>query len=537
MNCPSPVAPGCLGTTGANVGFAVLMVPEPIDAQHNQVEARLSYGGEKLRLSGGYYGSFYRNANAILNPNVPGSLNNAVGTLLPLNTGLQALLNQPLALPPDNEAHQFDITGNYALTNLTRVNFKFAYAQAKQDQNFAASGFAAAPVGATDLGGNVVTTSAHVGLSSRPLPKLSVQANLQYRDRDDKTPLDIYNVEGTSTYTNRQLPNTRFGASLQASYQFSLDYRATLGANYEAINRGVFTSSAAIAGTSALRQKTDETGVRVELRRRMADDFSAALSLERSRRNGSNWLKDNCGVGVTEVTNPSDPSVGFATAIFMPTLADRQRDKARLAADWQPVEALSLQVNADVGRDEFTAPNQFGLRTTRMSQYSLDWDFALSDAWHLNGNVSYGKQKLHQARPDEAILSFDNKTVGAGLCVAGKLAGKIEIGADVSYIDDKSVYAQALTATAAPSSVALLAATGPLPDILFRQTRVTLFGLYDLDKSSQLRLTLIYQHSKWNDWTWGYNDVPFVYSDGSTVSQKPIQEAAFIGFAYTYRWR
>ena len=116
MNCPSLVAPGCLGTTSVAAGWAVLMLPEPIDSNHTQADARLTFGGEKLNLSMGYYGSFYRNDNGSLNPNVPGSLYGPLGGIRPLNTGLQPILNNAVALAPDNQAHQLDLTGGYAFT-------------------------------------------------------------------------------------------------------------------------------------------------------------------------------------------------------------------------------------------------------------------------------------------------------------------------------------------------------------------------------------------------------------------------------------
>ena len=124
FTCPSSVAPGCLGATGANTGSAVLMLPEPINSNQTQVDARVNWAGEKLNLSAGYYGSFYKNSNGVLSPNVPGSLYNPVGTLLPLNTGLQAILNNPFALPPDNNAQFIDVTGNYALAPTTQAKFK-----------------------------------------------------------------------------------------------------------------------------------------------------------------------------------------------------------------------------------------------------------------------------------------------------------------------------------------------------------------------------------------------------------------------------
>ena len=43
----------------------------------------LNYSVEKLRLSLAYYGSFYKNDNATMNPGVPGSLNGPLGDLLP----------------------------------------------------------------------------------------------------------------------------------------------------------------------------------------------------------------------------------------------------------------------------------------------------------------------------------------------------------------------------------------------------------------------------------------------------------------------
>ena len=52
MACPSPIAPGCRFTNAAEAGWAVLMIPEPVDANHSQVEGRVTYAGDRLNLSG-----------------------------------------------------------------------------------------------------------------------------------------------------------------------------------------------------------------------------------------------------------------------------------------------------------------------------------------------------------------------------------------------------------------------------------------------------------------------------------------------------
>lgn len=536
MACPSPIAPGCRATNAAEVGWAVLMIPEPVNANHSQLEGRVTYAGDRLTLSGGYYGSFYRNEHGSLNPVVPGALFNAVGQLLPLSTGLQPLLNNPVALPPDNQAHHLDLTGTYGFSARTKLNFKLAYSQATQHQDFLGAGLTGAPVGVSDLGGKVSTTLAQVGFTSRPMARLNVSGNVRYQRKDDDTPIALYGLEGAATYTNRQLPRKDIQAKAQAAYDITTDWRGTVGVDYRSIDRGTFTPTAAVAGITALRQETEEFGVRAELRRRMSENLSGALSIESSKRDGSNWLLDNSGRGVTEVTDAAAAGFAFNNGIFMPTLADRQRDKVKLSADWQPNDKLSLQGVAEVGRDKFSSPSAYGLRKSAMNSLSLDATYALNDKWNINGFVSYGQQELDQARPDAAFMAFDNTATTLGLGFTGKPMANLEVGGNLSYMNDRSEYAQTLDAGASGEAAALLAATGGLPDTLFRQTTLKLFGKYTLDKVSSIRVDLIHQRTRWTDWAWGYNGLPFAYSDGTTIVRKPTQNVTFIGVTYVRRW-
>ena len=536
INCPSVITPGCLGTTAANVGWATLMLPEPVSTNHSQIEARLSYAAQMLRFNLGYYGSYYRNNNATLSAGIPGSLYNPLGSLMPLNTGLQAILRQPLALAPDNQAHQIDLSGSLDFSASTRATFKLARSTATQNADFASAGLSGAPLGVSSLDGQVRTSLAKLALTSRPVPRLALLADLRYEKKDDQTPIALYNTEGAATYTNRDLSSQKNSSKVQASWQFNSDLRGALTADREAIDRGVFTASSAISGISALRQKTNENTVRAELRSRVAENLSGSLSVSRSRRDGSNWLKDNSGPGVTEVTNVTDPVTGFLpTAIFMPTLADRQRNKVRLFADWQPAEGVTLQLSAENGADRFTTPSSYGVRDSGMHQLSLDWAYALSDNWGLNGLLSRSQQSLNQARPAGYVMAFDNSNAGASIGVNGKASGKLDVGASLSFAGDRSVYAQTLDNSAGSDSVALLAATGGLPDIVYSQTALKLFGKYALEKGSSVRFDFVHQRNSVNDWTWSLNGVPYVYSDGSTVLQKPYQSVSVIGVTYVYQ--
>ncbi|HVZ43697.1 MAG TPA: MtrB/PioB family decaheme-associated outer membrane protein [Ramlibacter sp.] len=534
FTCPSTVAPGCGPTTGIAVGWAVLMQPEPIDSTLSQVDARLSYANGPLRLSAGYYGSFYRNSLSVLATAAPGSALNAVGTPLPLVPGLAAILAQPIALPPDNQAHQLDVTGTWDFGHAnTRANFRFAYGVATQHDSFAGAGFTGAPAGVASLDGKVTTTLAKIGLTSRPVAKLSLQADVRYESRDDKTPIALYNIEGTATYTNRQLPYRKTSGKLQGSWQFSPEWRATAGADYETIDRGTFTPTSAANGITALRQDTHEAGVFAEVRRRMTESVSGAVKLSTSRRGGSNWLRDNSGVGVTEV----DVSALPAGSILMPTLADRRRDKVKVFADWQASDAVALQVAVEAGRDHYDQLAGYGLGSTGMDSVSVDGSYAINDNWNTNAFVTWGRQTLNQAKPLGYVMALRDASITAGVGVAGKLTSQWEVGGSVALVDDRTAYRQTLDPLAGADSATLLAAIGGLPDIAFRQAALKLFANYKVDAKSSVRVDFIYQQSHWNDWAWGYNGVPFTYSDGTTVAQKPSQNVAFVGVVYRYRFK
>ena len=533
MNCPSGIAPGCGGTTGIAAGWATLMLPEPVNSNTSQIDARVNYSAEKLRLSLAYYGSFYRNSNSTLNPGVPGALNGPLGNLLPLSAGLQPVLNLPQALAPDNQMNQFSLTGSFDLPARSRANFKLSYAKATQNQDFASSGLTGAPAGVSNLGGEVDSTLAWLGLTSRPIPKLTLQADVRYANRDDKTPVAPYTLYGTSTYTNQRLPEERTSGKLQAMYQFTSDYRGTLGVDYLGIDRGALTQTSKVAGVSALRQQTDETGINAELRRSLSQNFSGAIRVSASQRDGSNWMQPNAGAGATEVT---DVSTFSPTAVFMPTLADRRQEKVKLFADWQPDDRLALQFSAEGGTNKYSMPSVYALQNTRLSLFSLDMTYALSDTWNLNGYASWGQQTQNQARAAGSVVAFENTNIAAGLGVTGKPTGKLEVGGNLSYVNDKNVYAQTLDTYAGSDSAALLAATGGLPDITFRQTALRLFGKYQVDKQGTLGFSLIFAQVMSNDWAWNSSGTPYAYSDNTSLNIKQTQTLTYLGVTYTYKF-
>ena len=490
----------CLGIVSA------LLLPEPVKSYHSQLEARASYALENLRLHATYYGSFYNNSNTTLSP-----VSGATTGIVP---------NYLIALPPDNQAHQFDLSGSYDISKATRATFKLAWSTAQQNADFPTGltgplvPVANGSVRVTSPGARVDTTSAKFGFSSRVSNQLSLLGDIRYEDKDDKTNVFNYNLSGANVAsTNHLLPNQKLQGKLQGSWQFNSSHRGTLGADYESIDRGTYTATSILSGVSAIRQKTQETGVRAELRSRLSDELGGAVTLSSSQRDGSSWLQ-SAATGVTLVADSA-----LTQAVLMPTMADRQRTKLRFSGDWQPNKDFNLQVSAEQNNDSYSSPSSLGLQDARVRQLGLDWSYIVSSAWALNGYLSHSTQTMNQSLAAGTLLALDNTNLAAAIGVTGKLSSKVQMGANLSYLDDKTVYNQS--------------AANSLPDVNYSQTALKVFATYQLEKNARVRLDVLHQKTSTDDWTWKN----VTYADGTTVRDNPKQSVSLIGLSYVYQWK
>jgi hypothetical protein len=172
-----------------------------------------------------------------------------------------------------------------------------------------------------------------------------------------------------------------------------------------------------------------------------------------------------------------------------------------------------------------------------MNHFAIDASYALSFRWALNGYVSRGLQTFNQSRTAGYVMAFDNTNTNVGLGFTGKPNNELEVGGNLTYVDDKSQYVQTLDAAADPYTAALLAASGGLPDIMYQQTALKFFGKFTLNKQTAVRVDVIHQRTNFNDWAWSYAGVPYIYSDGTTVAQRQQQNVNFLGVSYIYQLR
>lgn len=513
--------PGFSSIPCSGLTAAMLMLPEPINSTTRQFEAKLNYSGDKYMVSGGYYGSFFSNANGSINPTVNGNLVNPDGTTLntsvsPGNT-LANYLQQTVALPPDNQAQQLYVSGNYAFTPTTHSTFKYAYTHATQNDDFGSMGLAGAPAGVSNLGGVMDTNVAQLGVTARPMTKLYVLGNLHYEDRADKTPLTLY----AAPYTNDLNSSKRLTGKLEGSYQLPDNLRATLGIDYASVHRDLPVNTAAVLNAtllplSGLREDTRELGYRAELRRSLSETLNAAIGFVHSKRDGGSWL--NLGTSFNPV------------GTYPMTMLDRTRNKVRMSADWTPMAKLSLQFMLEDGKDTYTGPTDKGLRDTGMNSFGVDAALNVSEKWKLTGYVNRGDQTNHVDYNVGYLADLENVNTSVGIGAVGKLTSKIEIGGDLSYLNDDNRYQQSMATGAAIVG-------GGLPNVTYRMTSLKLYGKYALKNNADIRVDLMHQSVRFDEWTWGYNGTPFAYSDNTTVTMQPNQNVTFLGASYVYKFR
>ncbi len=474
-------------------GPPVNFLTDPINQTTRQLDVILGYAGEKLQLSGGYYGTLFENHNTVLN--VP---NSTVFT--------------QMALPPGNQSHQLHLSGGYSFTPTTRGTFKLAYTKATQNEGF----FVAPTMNTrTDLGGAVDTTLLQIGIVARPMPKLSLLANLRYEDRDDQTPLALYTtVDATRTLDGFNEPRSirTLAGKLEASYALPLSLRLTGGVDYDEKKRNTFR----VASVSQ-RERTDETAYRVELRRSMSETITGALAYIHSDRGGSPFL--------TTVRNDNSPGSNLIAPIH---LADRKRDKVRLSANWQATEQLSLQFRVDESRDNYGQRDGsiLGAQKGEASAYSVDAAYAFSDKWQATAWISRDDTRYEQLTrlvdPWQAKLRNVGDSFGLG--VRGKPLSRLEIGADLSHANMRDENQQQLFAGVAVVDL--------VPNFSTKLTKLNLFAKYAVKKNVDLRLNYIYDRFSTDDWTW----TTWTYSDGTRVLQSPTQKVHFIGVMMNYRF-
>jgi MtrB/PioB family decaheme-associated outer membrane protein len=483
------------GTTGSFQEFLV----DPIDYTTRIWEANASYNDKKLQLVAAYTGTNFENHKPRLDV-----------------TGSPSTFS-PIALPPDNQSHQLSVTGGYNHSATTRSTFKAAYTYQTQNATFIDT----SSVGRDNLGGKVTTMFLQGGATSRLTRDFTLVGNLRYENRDDKTPVfDYFNITTTNTATGENEPRSikTTNGKLEGIYRLANGYTATGGLDYETKVRN--TSSVRVV---SFREKTEETTLRAELRRTMSETVNGSIAYLFSNRGGSDWQS-------TVVTSGAPGS----NLVHPLQLADRTRNMIRGKLGWAAAERLDLNFVADLSKDEYGG-RQLGLQDGRATHFALDAGFRATDVWTVTGWLSQEDNKATLNSCEAASSTgvcpgtladpiwsakMRNSGFALGAGVRGKPKERLEVGADLQWMNDSTKYEQS----------PLDPNVQPLPEATVKRTTFKLFARQAMDKRMSLRAQYIFDRFQSDDFNWAN----YTYGDGTMVLPNNSQKVHFIGVQLMY---
>src|SRR5262245_12987261 len=512
-------------------GGAPEFAAEPINSNTRQLEAILSYTSKQFQLNGGYYGSWYTNRNAMVDT--------------ALTSGASPFF---LSLPLDNQQHQVFVNGGYNLSESTRATFKVSYARATQNEQIPVGTGVPTLAGApTQLDGRLDTTLMQAGVTSRATREFTWLASLRYYNSDEKTPQFRVVDNGTGCAatgacvdtTPLQIKTT--SGKLEGNYRMPQNWTLVGGLDVSHQERNVPLGNVNAAGVDLQRwvpwrANVDETTLRIEARRSLAETLNGRIALSHSKRDGSEYTATN--QAQSDLINPIH-------------IADRDRNKLKLMLDWMAAQSLTLTFNVDYAKDDYKNGDArpYGLIDGTASLFSIDAAYAINEKWSLSAwytrdqtEATQRGQRNGTGDPAEAVKEAQLEDVGdtLGIGLRGMLAPKLKAGLDLLYSKNVNKYPESITLVGA-GNVYRSGTTGPLPNITNTLIRINLNAVYSLQKNAELRFDWIHERWKTDDWSWLFADgTPFTYgtsTDGTQLVQASKQNADFVGVRYIYRFR
>ena len=218
---------GIDGDTAFGVFF-----PQRVDYRSSEIAGSVGYADRRLQWNIGYTFSAFSDQIAATKVSDP-------------FRSFGAAAGYPNAVaqygsPPDSSAHQILGTLGYSITPTTRFTARASYIVQNQNDPFlpyTANPLLSVPtpLPRTSLQGSIRKTNIALGLTAQPLSQLDLSARYAFDDRDNRSPMDVYNyvandvqnqfplVPGASRYIRLNLPHsfTFHDAKLEAKYRFT----------------------------------------------------------------------------------------------------------------------------------------------------------------------------------------------------------------------------------------------------------------------------------------------------------------------------
>jgi MtrB/PioB family decaheme-associated outer membrane protein len=364
------------------------------------------------------------------------------------------------------------------------------------------------PVPLSSADAEVDTTMLNLRLTSQLARRLGLAANYHYDDRDNQTPRAVFPYIGADSQDQRpyedgriNLPYsyTKHRADATLTYRLAGATRLKAGVEYSDFSRDYQEVSDSneltwLAGVSMRGWSHGSLSLDLRMADRDVDAYTGNAPLINSFLPGQ--------VGADEYENHP--------LLRKYYLADRDRDEARLRADFAPAPVINLGFAASYAKDDYD-DSYFGLNRAQVESVSVD------AGWYPRENVSltgfYTREDYDAEQSARSFFSVasaedpandwfadtsdkvDTWNFALNFTDVAKERGwdGLDFGLDYTYSNTRSD----IVVTATPSP---FQQTAPLPQLQAKMRSYSLWGSFQLSGQSSIRLTAEASDLSTSDW-------------------------------------
>jgi MtrB/PioB family decaheme-associated outer membrane protein len=395
------------------------LLPMPLDYVTDEVELGLRYALGAGYVSLDWYLSDFDNQNTALNWQTP-------------FTAAPGADSPALAQAPDSKFQQLRLKGGYRFP-AARTSLSASVAVGTIDQNTAFLPYTVNPnlspgaLPRSNLGGSVDTSNYALSVNSRPIDKLRVRLGYRYDERDNQTPVEVWERVVVDTLLSSDPENNLPYSFQRSSLELTGDYDLTDSLRVS----GGYERRETERDLQEVREQTEDSGWG-RLRWRATD------YLEIDGRAGAASREIDSYNEVVAATFGQNPLMRKYN------LAYRYREFAELAFTLMPTGVpLTLTLEGRYADDDYTR-SQIGLVAGREMYVGADIGWAFSERASVYLNLSAENIESDQ-RGSEAFAAADWQasndddyaTVGAGFRVR-QIADKVDLQLDWTHADSAS---------------------------------------------------------------------------------------------------
>ncbi|WP_298444111.1 MtrB/PioB family decaheme-associated outer membrane protein [uncultured Ferrimonas sp.] len=343
------------------------------------------------------------------------------------NTGLrQGQVTSLQAFAPNNEAHQAMLQGQYRFDR-TSLSGRVVKGWRYQNQDYVDGAGVAA--GISHLNGEVTTLAANFKLASALSRNLKVNAKFDYRDRDNRTPIQLFNAVEYDPLSGQASHNVALDSE-KAAYQLEANYRFAQGGRLTAGVQHIYQQR-----SDSAREESQEQRLFAKLKYHGFEHWNFSVQGEYGQRDGSAYQ-------AAAATSSEDNEL-----LRKYHLADRDRTAVEFNLSQIPHPNVVIDFSVRYALDDYSAnrSSALGLSESTDSGYDLAINYQplpQLDLYLLGGQQRIESNQLGSQSFAQVDWRSDNEDrfmhIGIGSRYSGLLQQALVLGLDYSYSQSES---------------------------------------------------------------------------------------------------